>query len=179
MLLRLRNVCRGTNSWSSIHSPVPAILCFGFCWHLPNSEGIGFESDHHVFELTRRNLAAMGQKIKLVHGEYVELLEELRVPVDRGIVAFVAPPWGTALDEVHGLDLCRTTLPIAEVIEQIARKFSGNHILFATQVYEKVGAPSLRDVQTRVDWTDLRIYDINEKAQNHGILLGTMGWSPR
>jgi len=147
--------------------------------HLPNSEGIGFESDHHVFDLTRRNLKAMGQKINLVHGDYVGLLEELHVPVDRGIVAFVAPPWETALDEVHGLDVRRTAPPIAEVIEQIARKFSVNQVLFATQVYEKVSASSLRGVQTRFDWTDLRIYDINEKGQNHGILLGTRVWSPR
>jgi len=147
--------------------------------HLPNSEGIGFESDQHVFDLTRRNFAVMGQKMKLVHGDYVGLLKELQVPVDRGIVAFVAPPWGNALDEVHGLDLCRTAPPIAEVIEQIAHQFSVNNILFATQVYEKVSASSLSDVQTRFDWTDLRIYDINKKARNHGILLGTKGWSPR
>jgi len=147
--------------------------------HLPNSECIGFESDHHVFELTRRNLTAMEQKIKLIHGDYVGLLEELHVPADRGIVAFVAPPWGTALDEVHGLDLCRTAPPIPEVIEQIARRFSASQILFATQVYEKVSASSLREVQTRFDWTDLRIYDINEKGRNHGILMGTRGWSPR
>jgi hypothetical protein len=147
--------------------------------HLPNSEGIGFESDQQVFALTHRNLAAIGQRIDLVHGEYVTLLEELRVPHDRGIVAFVAPPWGTALDEVNGLDLCRTTPPITEVIDQIARQFSGYSILFATQVYEKVSAPSLSDVQTRLDWADLRIYDINEKGGNHGVLLGTKGWAPR
>jgi L-ribulose-5-phosphate 3-epimerase UlaE len=29
-----------------------------------------------------------------------------------------------------------------------------------------------------LDWSDLRIYDINEKGGNHGILLGTMGWAP-
>src|SRR5215831_6543497 len=133
--------------------------------HLPNSDGIGFESDRHVFDLTRRNLTAIGQKINLVDGDYVGLLEELNIPPDRGIVAFIAPPWGTALDEAYGLDPCRTAPPIPEVIEQIARKFSVNQILFATQVYEKVSESSLRDVQGRFDWTGLRIYDINEKAQ--------------
>jgi len=86
--------------------------------HLPSSEGIAFESDPQLFELTHRNLAALDQRIELVHGDYVRLLEERRVPEDRGIVAFVAPPWGTALDEVQGLDLGRTTPPISEVIEQ-------------------------------------------------------------
>jgi len=146
--------------------------------HLPNSQGIAFESDQQVFALTHRNLAAIGQTIDLIHGEYVTLLEKLRVPRDLGIVAFVAPPWGTALDEVNGLDLCRTTPPITEVIDQIARQFSAHSILFATQVYERVSAPSLSDVQTRLDWSDLRIYDINEKGGNHGILLGTRGWAP-
>lgn len=146
---------------------------------LPNSEGIAFESDPQVFELTHRNLAGLDQRIELVHGDYVRLLEERRVPEDRGIVAFVAPPWGTALDEVQGLDLRRTTPPISEVIDQIARQFPKHNILLATQVYEKVGIPSLTEVQTKLDWTELRIYDINEKGRNHGILLGTKRWAPR
>jgi hypothetical protein len=147
--------------------------------HLPNSEGLAFESDPQVFELTQRNLAALKQRIELVHGDYVRLLAEHSVPEDRGIVAFIAPPWGTALDEVQGLDLRRTTPPISEVIEQIARQFPRQNILFATQVYEKVSAPSLTHLRTRLDWTELRIYDIDEKGRNHGILLGTKGWAPR
>jgi hypothetical protein len=147
--------------------------------HLPNSEGLAFESDPQVFELTQRNLAALDLRIELVHGDYVRLLAERRVPEDRGIVAFIAPPWGTALDEVQGLDLRRTTPPISEVIEQIARQFPKQNILFATHVYEKVDAPSLTHLQTRLEWTELRIYDINEKGPNHGILLGTKGWAPR
>lgn len=39
--------------------------------HLPKSEGIAFESDPQVFELTHRNLAALGQRIELVHGDYI------------------------------------------------------------------------------------------------------------
>jgi hypothetical protein len=147
--------------------------------HLPNSEGIAFESDQQVFELTHHNLAALDQRIELVHGDYVRLLDERRVPEDRGIVAFVAPPWGTALDEVQGLDLRRTAPPVSEVIEQIARQFPKHNILFAVQVYEQVSGPSLTQVQTRLDWTELRIYDNNEKGRNHGILLGTKGWVPR
>jgi hypothetical protein len=146
--------------------------------YLSNSEGIAFESDQQVFELTHRNLATLDQRIELVHGDYVRLFEECRVPEDRGIVAFVAPPWGTALDEVQGLDLRRTTPPITDVIERIARQFPEHKTLFAMQVYEKVSATSLTEVQTRLDWTELRIYDINEKGRNHGILLGTKGWAP-
>jgi len=147
--------------------------------HLPNSEGLAFESDPQVFELTQRNLAALDRRIELVHGDYVSLLAERRLPADRGIVAFIAPPWGTALDEVQGLDLRRTTPPISEVIEQITRQFPKQNILFATQVHEKVSTPSLAHLQTRLDWTELRIYDINEKGRNHGVFLGTKGWVPR
>jgi len=146
--------------------------------YLPNSAAIGYESDLKIFDLTHRNLIAIGQQITLIHGDYARLLDELDIPGDRGLVAFVAPPWGTALDEVHGLNLCRTAPPIPEVIERVTRRFAASDILFATQVYEKVSAASLNEVQIRLDWTDLRIYDINEKGRNHGILLGTRGWSP-
>jgi predicted RNA methylase len=172
---------RMTSNQSVVIDPF-AGCCSTLFWilrHLPNSEGIAFESDPQVFELTHRNLAALDQRIELVRGDYVRLLEERRVPEDRSIVAFVAPPWGTALDEVQGLDLRRTTPPIADVIERIARQFPKHKMLFATQVYEKVSAPSLTQVQSRLDWTELRIYDIDEKGRNHGILLGTKGWAPR
>ena len=97
---------------------------------------------------------------------------------NRGIVAFVAPPWGTALDEVEGLDLRRTTPPITQVIEQIARQLQKHKILFAMQVYEKVDTTSLSQVQRQLEWSELRIYNINEGSRNHGILLGTKGWAP-
>jgi RNA cap guanine-N2 methyltransferase len=146
--------------------------------HLPHSEGIAFESDPQVFDLTYSNLAALGQKIEVVHGEYERLIERFRFPEDRGIVVFVAPPWGTALDEVQGLDLNRTTPPINEVIEQVVRRFSHHKMLFAIQVYEKVSASSLNGIRTRLDWTELRIYDINERGRNHGVFLGSEGWAP-
>jgi hypothetical protein len=60
---------------------------------------------------------------------------------------------------------------------------SGEHIqvrewLLATQVYEKVDPASLHDVQALLDWSELRVYDLNEAGKNHGILLGTNGWKP-
>ena len=147
--------------------------------HLPNSQGIAFESDPQVFELTHRNLTILGQRIDIVHSDYLKRLEDYRVPEDQGVVAYVAPPWGTALDEVRGLDLRRTTPPISEVIDQVVDRFPNHKMLFATQVYEKVCATSLTQIQARFDWSELRIYDINEKGRNHGILLGTKGWAPQ
>jgi hypothetical protein len=147
--------------------------------HLPNSEGIAFESDPQVFELTHRNLTTVAQRLELLKGEYVAHLAEYHVPEDRGIIAFVAPPWGIALDEQRGLDLCRTTPPISEIIEELERRFSKRKMLFAIQVYEKVSAPSSNQIRTMLDWNELRIYDINERGRNHGILLGTKGWAPK
>jgi hypothetical protein len=169
----------GSNQWVVI-DPF-AGSCNTLFWilrHLPNSEGLAFESDQRVFELTRSNLAVLEQEIEVVRGDYATLLEHCGVPEDRGIVAFVAPPWGTALDEVEGLDLRRTTPPVTEVLERIVRQFARHKILFVTQVYETVASPSLAQLKTHLDWTRLRIYDINEKGRNHGILLGTKGWAP-
>ena len=145
---------------------------------LPKSEGIAFESDPQVFELTQRNLAALGLRIELVYGDYATLLEKRYIPENRGIVTLVAPPWGTALDEAQGLDLRRTTPPVSEVIEQVVRRFPRHKMLFGTQVYEKVSAASLAEVQAWFDWSELRIYEINEKGRNHGIFLGTKGCVP-
>ena len=149
---------------------------FWILQHLPNSEGIAFESDPQVFDLTRRNLGAVAHKIELLNGDYAGLLADYRVPEDRGIIAFVAPPWGTALDEHEGLDLSRTTPPISEIIEELVRRFSKHKMLFAIQVYEEVTYPSLKRIQRMFDWSELRIYDINEKGNNHGILVGTKRW---
>jgi hypothetical protein len=146
--------------------------------HLPGSDGVAFESDPQVFELTQLNLATLNQRIELIQGDYARLIEQRRVQEDRGIVTFVAPPWGTALDEVRGLDLCGTSPPVSEVIDRITDQFPKHDILFVTQVYEKVHAPSLTRVQSRLDWTELCIYDINEEGRNHGILLGGKGWVP-
>jgi len=98
---------------------------------------------------------------------------------DRGIVAFVAPPWGTALDEMQGSDLRCTSPPIFEIIQQVAHRFWKQQTLLAMQVHEKVNTPSLNEIQTWLDRSELRIYDINKKHPNRGILLGTTGWAPR
>ena len=146
--------------------------------HLPNSEGIGFEADSQVFELAHHNLATLSQRIELVHGDYAQLLAQCRVSKGRGIIVFVAPPWGIALDEIQGLDLCCTTPPISRIIEHVVCRFWEHTILFAIQVFEKVNAPSLNHLRVLLDWTELSIYDINEKGRNYGILLGTKGWAP-
>ncbi|HWC17528.1 MAG TPA: hypothetical protein VG498_10960 [Terriglobales bacterium] len=61
--------------------------------HLPDAEGIAFESDALVFELTHRNFAALSQSVEVVQGNYAKLLDEVHLPLNRNIVAFVAQPW--------------------------------------------------------------------------------------
>jgi hypothetical protein len=51
-------------------------------------------------------------------------------------------------------------------------------VLLPISVYEKVDSTSLRDVQALLDWSELRVYDLNEAGKNHGILLDTNGWKP-
>jgi len=60
----------------------------------------------------------------------------------------------------------------------IRRTYPNQRVLLATQVYEKVDADSLRDVQALLDWSELLVYDLNEVGKNHGIVLGTSGWKP-
>jgi hypothetical protein len=140
--------------------------------HVPNSEGMAFELDPQAFELTSRNIALLDGRIDLTEGDYETLLADRQVAGDAGLIIFVAPPWGTALDEASGLDLSATQPPITHIIDWFGRKFADHAILFAIQIYEKISPASLVKVQGLMDWSELCIYDINVPGRNHGILLG-------
>jgi hypothetical protein len=167
-------------------TPVTAIDPFaGSCntlyWilrHVPSSQGLAFELDPQVFELTSRNISALDRSIVLEHGDFLASLDRRDLPAGHALIVFVAPPWGTALDEVAGLDLRRTEPPITGIIGRIARRYPDRRILFAIQVYEKVEAASLAELERSLDWSRLLVYDFNVSGRNHGILLGTKGWKP-
>jgi hypothetical protein len=146
--------------------------------HLPEARGVGFEVDRQVFELTRQNFAILGLPFEIVHADYVQALGEHSVSADQLLIAFIAPPWGNALDTSDGLDLRRTSPPPSEIIDLLAQRFP-NPMLCAIQVYEKIVSGSLAELTTRFDWSALHIYDFNAAGQNHGVLLGTRGWVPR
>jgi hypothetical protein len=145
---------------------------------IPDSQGMACEFDRQVYELTKRNLAGLDRTIDLHHGDYQSFLGACCLPPDHGFIFFIAPPWGTALDEVAGLDLRRTTPPITDVIGFIKTTYPSRRMLLATQVHERLEPTSLHEVQALLDWWDLRIYDLNDAGKNHGILLGTSGWKP-
>lgn len=144
--------------------------------HVPRSRGIAFELDPQVYELTRRNIAGLDRTIELRHGDYRSLLEGHDLPSDHAVIIFVAPPWGTALDEAMGLDLRRTEPPITEIIARIGETYPNHRVLFAIQVYEKVNGDSMSELKAKLDWSTLKVYDLNAAGQNHGILLGARSW---
>lgn len=59
---------------------------------------------------------------------------------------------GSVADHVH-----RTTPPIAEIVDFLLHRFRQNRLLCAVQVHEAVDPDSLAELQTRVDWSALRV----------------------
>ena len=146
--------------------------------HLPDARGLGFELDAEVFALTRQNLAALALPIEIVNTDYRSGLSGVSVAADQVLMTFIAPPWGNALSKDYGLDLRRTTPPIIEIVDFVLHAFADNRLLCAVQVYETVALASLTELKSRFDWSGLRFYGLNAPGENHGILLGTKGWTP-
>lgn len=146
--------------------------------HLPGARGLGFELDAAMSQLTRGNLAALALPIDILNTDYTSGLTDVSVAADQLLIIFIAPPWGDALDKTSGLDLRRTTPPITEIVDVLLHRFGQNPLLCAIQVYETVDPVSLTELTPRFDWSALRVYGLNTPGQNHGVLLGTRGWTP-
>jgi len=142
---------------------------------LPAASGVGFELDAEVYRLTRQNLAIVGSSVEYVHDDYQNALQNLTVAEDALVVAFVAPPWGTAFDPVSGLDLARTSPPVRIVVDALAQRFA-NPMLFAVQVCERLVPESLTSVTTGWEWSALHIFGSSKAAGNrNGLLLLSRG----
>lgn len=146
--------------------------------HVQGAQGIAFEFDQTIFDITGHNIAALDTTITLVHGDYRLLLHNYSLPADDLLVVFVAPPWGDALDAESGLDLRRTQPPVLEVIDFIDHVYGANPILYVTQVHQHVEPTSMKALAGHFDWAELRIYDINVEGMRQGVLLGTARWKP-
>lgn len=105
-------------------------------------------------------------------------LEDVRAASGELVLAFIAPPWGRALDARLGLDLRRTEPPIVGVVEGFVRHFEQSPMLFAIQVHERVEPESLTELTSRFDAFEHKVYALNLAGQNHGVLLGCVGWLP-
>ena len=147
--------------------------------HLPGARGLGFEQDPIVFQLTSRNLATLNLSIDVSDRDYREGLSSLILAPDQLLIAFIAPPWGDALNKSTGLDLRRTTPPITQIVDFLIGIVGKNPLLCAIQVYEKLDPASLAELTPRFSWSVQRVYGLNAPGQNHGILMGTRGWVPQ
>ena len=146
--------------------------------HLPGARSVGFESDLGVYQLTRRNIAALELPIDILNFDYLSGLNGISVAPGELLTTFIAPPWGGAFDSTSGLDLQGTTPPTTDIVDFLLERFSQNRFLCAIQIYEIVRPVSMVELKARFDWSTIRIYDLNVQGQNHGILLGTKGWAP-
>jgi hypothetical protein len=166
------------------NSPFTVIDCFaGSCnglWsilrHLPGAEGIGFEFEPAIFEMSSRNVALLNAPIRLFNGDYRTLLGQHRAPAGHRIVAFLAPPWADALGKDSGLDLARTKPPIRDIIADLERVYPQNPILYAIEVHERLVPESLADLRAGFEWSELSIHDLAGPTGRHGVLLGTRRW---
>jgi hypothetical protein len=115
--------------------------------------------------------------IDILNTDYLAGLSGASVAADQFLITFIAPPWGDALDKISGLDLRRTTPPTTEIVDVLLDRFRQNRLLCTIQVHETVDPGSLAELRTRFDWSVLRVYDLNAPGENHGVLLGTRGWT--
>jgi 16S rRNA G966 N2-methylase RsmD len=144
--------------------------------HLSGARGLGFELDAGVFRLTHKNLAALALPIEIVNTDYRSGIMNVSIAADQLLIAFIAPPWGDALDKTSGLDLRRTNPPIIEIVNFLFNAFMQRQLLCVIQVHEVVNAASLAELETCFDWSKLRVYPLNAPGQNHGVLLGSKRW---
>ena len=139
---------------------------------------VGFELDEAVAAATQRNVALLELPLVVRHEPHERGILHVQVDENELVVVFVAPPWGDALNDYGELDLRRTTPPVAEVVGRVAATFEGRRLLVAVQLYERVEPGSLSDVVDRCDWSSRELYTIDPPGRNHGLLLGTLRWSP-
>jgi hypothetical protein len=146
--------------------------------HLPGAVGLAFENDELVFRLTSNNMKLLGQQLRVLNTDFEHGLEQAVFAQDQLVVAFIAPPWGRALDPESGLDLRRTEPPVGAIVDHLVSHFQHTKLLCVIQVHERVKSLSAEELGSRFDWMDSKIYLYNHAGQNHGILLGAKHWTP-
>jgi hypothetical protein len=143
---------------------------------LPGADGLGFEFDPVIFELTSRNIVSIGAPITLIHGDCRSLIKAHRFSEGRRIIAALAPPWRDALDAKSGLDLSRTKPPVGDVIDDFERAFPANPLLFVIEIHERTAPHPLARLRERFDSSEVEIFDIGGPTGRHGVLLGSKRW---
>jgi hypothetical protein len=138
---------------------------------------LGFELDVRIFQLSQQNATILKLPIEMVNIDYQAGLACVSLASDDLLIAFIAPPWGEALS-TGGLDLRATTPAVPKIVGGLIDRFPRNRMLCAIQTYETMNAESVVDVKRRFDWSTTKLFQLNGAGQNHGLLLGTKGWTP-
>jgi hypothetical protein len=146
--------------------------------HLPAARVTGFESDQVLSALTRRNLGAVTLPLEIMNTDYARGLASLDAAERELVVAFLAPPWGEALNPASGLDLRRTSPPVTGIVDLLTKRYPRNPLLCAIQIHEALDPASAAGLSALFDWSETHIYDLNAPGENHGILIGTRNWNP-
>lgn len=146
---------------------------------LAGARAFACENDPQVYELSSRNLSLLGLPLQLECADFPRGLDKVAAQPGELVVVFVAPPWGRALDANAGLDLSRTEPPVLDIVDCCVRRFEGHPMLFAIQIHEIVEGQSLARLTSRFDAHERKVYALNRPGQNHGVLIGCVGWTPR
>jgi hypothetical protein len=148
---------------------------FSILRDIPTAEGLGFELEQAIFDMSTHNIALLPASIRLVHGDYRTLLSQYRFPASRWVVALLAPPWADALSAETGLDLDRTKPPMGEIIDDFERVYPQNPVLYVVEVHEHLTPRPLEKLRAKFDWSE-QTYDIPGPTGRHGLLLGAKRW---
>jgi hypothetical protein len=143
---------------------------------LPGAEGLGFEFDQSVFDLTSRNIDLLGAQMSLARGDYRSLLNRYRLSGSRRVIALVSPPWADALSAEGGLDLSRTKPPIGEIVDDFESAYPDSPMLFVVEVHERLAPLPLARLRAKFDESEFKIFDVLGATGRHGVLLGARRW---
>jgi hypothetical protein len=83
------------------------------------------------------------------------------------------------LSQSSGLDLRRTTPPIAQIVDLLIGIAGNNPLLCAIQISETLDPASSAELTPRFSWAQQQMYGLDAPGQNHGLILGTRGWVPQ
>lgn len=147
--------------------------------HLPAARGVGCELDPRVYQLTARNLEILEIPVRVDNSEYRSVLVREAAANERLVAAFIAPPWAKALDSKGGLDLLATTPPNHGDPGGIAKLIRGKACFVRHSGPRGRRTTLARGGQEKVRLEFPSNHPLNAPGQNHGILLGTKGWSPQ
>jgi hypothetical protein len=140
----------------------------------PEAQGIGFESDLRVYELSCDNLERVHCPASLTLGSFETLIDQVGLSgPSRPVVVFVAPPWGRAFDGT-ALDLDRTEPPVLAILERLSEAFAAQETAIAVQIHERATPASLARLVARLARPRTVVYPFDPPGQNYGLLLGDL-----